>query len=60
VTTNDEHRVLGALEMLAWETRREARWVKFGALAMALIAAMNFISFLCNWWQVLSRWLAGE
>jgi hypothetical protein len=40
--------------------RSLVRWVKVSALAMALIAGMNFISFLCNWWQVLSRWLAEE
>jgi hypothetical protein len=53
MTTNNEHRVLGALEMLAWETRRVGRWVKVGALAMGLIAGMNFVSFLVDWWRAL-------
>jgi len=38
---------------MIYDTDRLIRWVKVGALAMALIAGMNFVSFLCDWWRAL-------
>lgn len=35
------------------------RWVRFAALAMGLIAGMNFVCFACDWWPVVKAILFG-